>query len=260
MRFSIVIPIFNAAKWLDKCLISVLNQKFNNYELILVDDISTDNGLEIIDRYYELFKNKNIPLKVIVNKTKRLSGGTRNVGISESSGEYIICIDCDDWLIDDYVLQDIDNKLKDEDIMFLGFKQLGGNNSHVILNISNSNEALNTIFAANWLKVVKRDLYLEHLLPEGTLFEDRINHIELCIYGTKFTSLGRATHIWNRTNENSMTFNPKWCWYRFEYCGELFRLIKKVSDDKLINEDIRERLKNELIEYINSCKKMVEDI
>lgn len=248
MKFSIVIPSYNAAKYTEKLLNSILEQTYKNYEIIFVDDMSTDDSVKIAKRILKK------PHKVIPLKSKRLSGGTRNVGICESTGDYVICIDCDDWLKDKKVLEDIANKLNNEDIMFLGYDLYGKEGTN-ILNIHTKEEALKCGFGANWLKVVKRSLYMEHLLPEGTLYEDRLNHLELCIYANTFTSLGRATHIWNRTNENSITYNPKWCWYRFEYCGELYRLIQKIDD-----EDIKSMLKEELKLYIKSCESMVNEL
>ena len=249
MKFSIVIPSYNSANYTEKLIKSILNQTYANYEIIFVDDVSTDDSVKMAKK---LLKK---PHKVIELKSKRLSGGARNVGICEATGDYIVCIDSDDWLKDDYVLEDIANKLNGEDIMFLGYEMYGADNSSVVLDIHNKDEALKCGFGANWLKVVKRELYLEHLLPEGTLFEDRFNHLELCIYANTFTSLGRATHIWNRTNENCTTLSNKWCWYRFEYCGELYRLIQEVEDN-----NIKNMLINELHMYINSCNDMVNKL
>lgn len=249
MKFSIVIPSYNSANYTEKLIKSILNQTYTNYEIIFVDDISTDDSVKIAKK---LLKK---PHKVIELKSKRLSGGARNVGICEATGDYIVCIDSDDWLKDDYVLEDIANKLNGEDIMFLGYEMYGADNSSIVLDIHNKEEALKCGFGANWLKVVKRELYINHLLPEGTLFEDRFNHLELCIYANTFTSLGRATHIWNRTNENCTTLSNKWCWYRFEYCGELYKLIQRVHD-----ADIRDMLINELHMYINSCVEMVNEL
>lgn len=249
MKFSLVIPSYNSANYTEKLIKSILNQTYTNYEIIFVDDVSTDDSVKIAKK---LLKK---PHKVIELKSKRLSGGARNVGICEATGDYIVCIDSDDWLKDDYVLEDIANKLNGEDIMFLGYEMYGADNGSVVLDIHNKEEALKCGFGANWLKVVKRQLYLEHLLPEGTLFEDRFNHLELCIYANTFTSLGRATHIWNRTNENCTTLSNKWCWYRFEYCGELYRLIQNIEDN-----NIKNMLINELHMYINSCYEMVNEL
>ena len=86
MKFSVVIPNYNSEKWIEKCINSVLNQTFKDYEIIVVDDMSTDSSEAIA---YDLLRDKGT---VIFNKTKRLNGGTRNVGIAEAQGDYILCI------------------------------------------------------------------------------------------------------------------------------------------------------------------------
>lgn len=252
MKYSIVIPSYNS-KWICKCIDSVLNQTYKNFEIIVVDDISSDDTYNIIKNKYK--NNKKI--KLLLNKSKRLSGGTRNVGITESTGDYILCIDCDDWLKDNHVLEDINNKITDEDVMFLGFGLLLNDNivNEVVLNPTDLIESFNISFPAAWLKVVKRDIYLESLFPEGTLFEDRIQNFELIMNSKKITSLGRTTHIWNRDNKNSTTYNPKWRWYRFEYCGELFRLINKTT-----NDEYKKILINDLKSYMKSCNEMVNNL
>ena len=106
MKFSIIIPNYNSEKYIEKCIKSILNQTYKNYEIIIIDDISTDNSVEIIKKILKK------PHKLIINKTKRLSGGTRNVGIAEATGEYIIQIDSDDWFINNKVLEDINKYLK----------------------------------------------------------------------------------------------------------------------------------------------------
>lgn len=244
MRFSIVIPVWNNEQWLDHCFKSVLDQTFKDYEVIIVDDMSIDNGMQIIKKYEKLFKN----CKILVNKTRRLNGGTRNVGIAEAKGDYIICIDCDDWLVDNKVLEDIDKKLKGEDICYLGYKM---GKETKILNINNKDEAFNNNFPAPWLKAVKRELYLKTPFPEGTLFEDRIQNYELVLKSNTFTNLGRATHYWNSDNNERITYSPKWETYRFEYCGELYRLIKERPE---LN------LKEELNLYMKSINEMVKEL
>ena len=253
MRFSIVIPNYNSEKWIEKCLNSVLEQTFKDYEIILVDDKSTDRSDAIA---YNLIKNNN-KCKIIWNRTKRLNGGSRNAGIAEAEGDYIICIDCDDWLIDDRVLEDIDKKLNGEDIMYLGFKIIGGQyKEEIILHFNDKKEEFHNPYAAPWLKVVKRELYLKHPFPEGTLYEDRIQNYELVLNSKTFTNLDRATHCWNRQNENSISKDTeKWKTYRFEYCGELYKLIQKTKDG-----EYRQELIEELRMYLNSCNEMVGEL
>lgn len=113
MKLSIVIPVYNLAQYIEKCLNSILNQPFKDYEIICVNDGSTDNSLEVLNRY----KDKII----IIDKENEGSGVARNVGIDRAQGEYIFFIDGDDWL-EDHVLEKIVNKADElnTDILFFG--------------------------------------------------------------------------------------------------------------------------------------------
>lgn len=250
MRFSVIIPNYNNGEWIGKTLDSVLNQTFNDYEIIVVDDLSTDNSVEVVKG--KLRKQD----KLIKNKSKRLNGGSRNEAIIRAKGEYLIFIDSDDWFIDDKVFEDIDRKLNGEDILFTGYMTHSRESDLLVNNtVVSLEEALRSPTCAIWTKVVKREVM--ELFPEGTLFEDRIQHYKLLLKAKTFTNLGRATIMWNRTNSNSVSISKEHIWwtYQFNYAGELFRLINNIPDGEFKNY-VREELKG----YMNQIKDMVDKI
>ena len=89
---SIVVPVFNSAKFISRCIDSILNQTFQDFELILVDDCSQDNSLEIIQKYSD---NR---IKVIVNESRVGTALTRKTGYLAAMGQYLMFCDSDDWL------------------------------------------------------------------------------------------------------------------------------------------------------------------
>lgn len=93
MDVSIVVPVYNAENSLKKCLNSLIDQKFNSYEIIIIDDGSTDNSKSILLEYKE--NNKNI---VFVSQHNAGVSVARNVGISLARGKYICFVDADDFL------------------------------------------------------------------------------------------------------------------------------------------------------------------
>lgn len=105
MYFSIVIPIYNVDKYLRECVDSILAQSFTDYELILVNDGSTDTSPEICDEYAK--KDKRI---TVIHKANSGSADSRNVGTSNANGEYIIYVDSDDFIISADFLADIYDK------------------------------------------------------------------------------------------------------------------------------------------------------
>lgn len=92
-KISVIIPCYNAEKYLEKCLDSVINQTYKNLEIICVNDGSTDNTLQILENYAQ--KDDRI---VIVNQNNAGLSGARNSGMKKVTGEYIIFVDSDDWI------------------------------------------------------------------------------------------------------------------------------------------------------------------
>lgn len=248
MKLSIVIPNYNSSHYIERCINSILNQTYTNYEIIVVDDISTDDSVDIIKK---LLRPQD---KLIINKSKRLNGGTRNVGIMEATGDYILCIDCDDYFIDNKVFEDIVNKLNGEDICFLDYASVQSqSHCNVKVHYENINDAFKDVTCAIWTKCVKRELLQDTPFPEGTLFEDRIQHYELLLKTKTITNLDRVAYVWDRTNTNSISHKDEsYIAYRFDYCGALYRLIKRMD-----NEELKQYLKNELNQYFSSCNIMV---
>ena len=93
-KISIIIPTYQRAKILPKCLDSILNQTYRNYEIIVVNDGSTDNTSEILDKYKEIFIKQNKKFKII-NQENKGSNSARNRGFKQANGEYIIFWDSD---------------------------------------------------------------------------------------------------------------------------------------------------------------------
>ena len=93
MKISIIVPIYNVEKYLDKCIKSIVNQSFKNLEIILVDDGSLDNCPAICDEWTK----KDYRIKVIHKENGGLSDA-RNAGLSVASGDYIAFVDSDDYI------------------------------------------------------------------------------------------------------------------------------------------------------------------
>jgi len=92
-EISIIVPVYNVEKYLGKCIESILTQTFKNFELILINDGSTDRSLEILNEYCK--KDRRI---IVIDKKNSGSSDTRNIGIDTSNGKYICFVDSDDWI------------------------------------------------------------------------------------------------------------------------------------------------------------------
>lgn len=93
-KVSVIIPVYNAEKYLDKCISSIADQTLQDIEIIAVNDGSTDNSLNVLDRLSEKYKGK----LVILEEQNSGAGAARNLGIENAHGEYIKFVDADDYL------------------------------------------------------------------------------------------------------------------------------------------------------------------
>ena len=204
-KIGIIIPNYNYEHTIEKCLNSVLNQTYTNYQIIFIDDMSTDNSVKIAK---SLLKS---PHKVIELKQKRYNGGARNEAYLhlDDDVDYIYYVDSDDWLYDDYVLEKINNKLQTKpDVLFVGMANYKNNKLNIcfIPQYKDKYEAI-----AGWSgscgKVIKKNLATrqECLYNEGTLKEDKNQHCKICIYMNNFKLLQEPVYVWNQQNYKSVT-------------------------------------------------------
>lgn len=115
MKFSIVIPVYNVEKYIDKCLGSLVNQTYKNFEVIIVNDGSPDNSEKIIEKYVK--KDKRI--KSFVKENGGLSDA-RNYGVKHCNGDYLLFLDSDDFLEKDLLkkLEEVISRKKYDLIKF----------------------------------------------------------------------------------------------------------------------------------------------
>lgn len=116
MKISIIIPVYNAAQSLDRCICSVLEQSYASFEAVLVDDGSTDDSTAICDRYAA--EDSRV---VVIHKTNGGVSSARNAGIEAATGDYIMFLDADDVLSLD-ALETLSSK--DADMVVGGFRKV----------------------------------------------------------------------------------------------------------------------------------------
>lgn len=94
---SVIVPVYNASKYLSKCLDSLISQTIESYEIIIINDGSTDNSLEIINNY-----KSNKKVKIISTKNNGI-GIARNKGLKQAKGKYVLFVDSDDYVSEDFI-------------------------------------------------------------------------------------------------------------------------------------------------------------
>ena len=165
-KVSIIIPIYNAEKYLENCLSSVISQAYKNLEIVLVNDGSKDNSREII----AAFADRDARIK-IVDKPNGGVSSARNMGLDNITGEFVAFLDADDWIEKDYISTLVNNMIEaNADISICNYKWEKLNKKHfknkkiktILFNsnfeIVNEIALANNIFGSLWCKLLKRDL------------------------------------------------------------------------------------------------------
>lgn len=112
---SIIVPIYNVEKYLRRCIDSILSQTFISFELLLIDDGSTDASGAICDEY--ALMDRRI---YVTHQINRGVSAARNVGLDKSVGKYVCFVDSDDWVTSDY-LATLMEQVQGFDVLFFGF-------------------------------------------------------------------------------------------------------------------------------------------
>ncbi|MDT2737236.1 glycosyltransferase family 2 protein [Enterococcus pseudoavium] len=192
-EISIIVPVYNVEKYLNKCVDSILNQTFKDFEVILVDDGSPDNSGAICDQYAE----KDSRVKVVHKKNGGLSDA-RNAGIDISTGNFLSFIDSDDYIDNDMIdiLYD-DITQKDGDISVVGYyDEYGG----IVKNCKKNKDKIEILsretaiekilegkeLTANvWNKLYKRELFEKIRFMNNVIAEDAFIIVELLLLCNK---------------------------------------------------------------------------
>lgn len=117
MKLSVIIPVYNTEKYIEKCLDSIARQTMKDLEIIIVNDGATDNSEKVINQWID--KNKNIDVKYFKKSNSGLSDA-RNYGVTKASGKYICFVDSDDYL--EYKLYSNLEKYMNQEIDLIKFK------------------------------------------------------------------------------------------------------------------------------------------
>lgn len=240
--FAIIIPNYNNAPWLDQMFESIYNQTFTGYDVIFIDDCSTDNSLEIAERWQEKFSK--LPMwfgafEIVENDHKRWNGGSRNAGLSLASDyacAYTLFLDSDDYFVDEHCLAEIANTIETNgypDLVRLSYIVKDTNGE--FLSDLGDQDTIGKIVANNnvacWTKCVKTEKVVK--FPENTLMEDVAQHIAQLDAVDTVTVTHKGIVVWNRLNENSCSRNPdlqngKWRSSLYRYYADLLDLkVKK---------------------------------
>lgn len=267
IRISIIIPIYNAEKYLKRCIESIITQSLKEIEIICVNDGSIDNSLEILKKFQE--EDKRI---IIINKENGGASSARNSALKIAKGEYCLNIDSDDWIEQGY-LEAIYNRAKKDDLditisnIIFDFKdksQKNYNISDLDINdkkIITGKEYINLFFSGNgygytWNKLIKRDVYFKNNLwydEKIFLLEDVEILMTLSYYAQKIGKLNKAYyHYIQGENNGSKKIKVDRLYDILTCMNNLIKFYSEKNENEILNLIKQDK-------YLHLLSRIVED-
>ena len=217
MKLSVIIPVYNTGKYLRKCLDSILKEKIKDMEIIIINDGSSDNSIDIIKEYKEKYKSKI----VYFDKENEGQGTARNLGIKNSKGDYLCFIDSDDYINEGTLETALDIALKEDlDILYWNIDWVYEDGKRKHQNIFNpvykNDDKIGYLLSdpSPCNKLIKTKLIKDNNLffPTDCIYEDFAFIPSLMVYSEKIKYTDKITYNYlqrNNSTMNQLSYNKK---------------------------------------------------
>lgn len=213
---SLIVPVYNVAPYLHRCINSILEQSYQNIEILLINDGSTDNSAFICQEYAE----KDSRIRVI-HQSNQGPSAARNTGISAAKGDYIAFIDSDDFIEKDYLKNLYQAAVQNQsDIAVCNFTSFNEERQSFLFSITSDmyfektysvNEWLALensprynlflVFTFSCLKLFKRELFTGIFFPVGKLREDDATIYKLYLKANQITFINRGSYYYSQRKD-----------------------------------------------------------
>lgn len=248
ISIDIIVPAFNAEKSIEKCILSLMNQTYENLKVIAINDQSTDRTLEKLQALEARYPNK---LKVLSQQQQGPSAA-RNLGLKNSKADFIGFVDADDYVSTDMYKEMLEQADEDVDLVICGRYDIDKNNNltqrlpnkkHNNTNIENNEQLISLTTTFVWDKIFKRSVIEQNSLT----FPTSINYAEDCVFLTKYKLHSKKCKIitnphyfHNISNHNSITNICNKNWYDIIHSlQEINNYYKKNNLFKRYEEQLR---------------------
>ena len=259
VRFTVAISAYNIENYVKRAIDSVLNQTFKNYELLVIDDCSTDSTVEVIKQV--------VGQNAKILQTKKNSGtaaASRNIAIENAQGEYLLFLDGDDELYSNETLKEIDEHIKESkyDIIYFGYENVGHTENYYRISTKENSTREARLICDESFSVSSKVWNVEFLrnnnirFKEGMYYEDELFSIKSNIL-SKVTTYGEfAIFKYHRNREGSVMTKPT-----VKKCSDWYRMVAEVTDlYEITPEEDRKYLLSFLKNESDSIPLRVENI
>jgi len=218
---SILVPVYNVSKYIERCAHSLFQQTFEDIEYVFVNDCTPDDSIEKLQKVIEQYPNRKKRIKIIHHEKNRGLAAARITAIDNSTGKYIQHIDSDDYIEIDMIASIYqkaqetmaDMVVSDSIMEFPARQYISKEHISEDWNINFTNILKHEKISANsWNKLIIRDLYKNNgCLIENRLcyYEDWLPMIKLFFYAKKVAKIDRAFYHYTHENPNAITAQKK---------------------------------------------------
>lgn len=214
-KVSIIIPNYNGEKYITECLDSVYHQKYKNFEVIIIDDGSTDNSVAIIEEYIQLYKIKNINF---IKQNNMNASVARNKGIETASGYYLYFLDSDDIVLENGIMDLIENIEKnDADFCIGSFYKVDENRKRLCAFPIKDSKRENPMNLVKYHPVLSNKLFKKEIVVKNNIYFANVNigqdlnfvlkYLACCDNATCIESKLCKYRIVDSSMSNSINFN-----------------------------------------------------
>lgn len=251
-KVSVIVPVYNTREYLPKCLDSLVNQTLQDLEIVVIDDGSTDDSLEILKDYQTRYPDK---IKLI-EKENGGQGAARNLGIRECTGDYIGFVDSDDYVhIEMYESMWKVAVEKNLDLVECRYQYLREETGEKLKNYGNvrmyqgQKDMFIDPLVSPWNKLVRADILknIEQVFPEGLIYEDTAFFIKMIPYIERSCLVDREFVYHMLRGDSTMSINKS------KRVGDIFPVLRDILD-YYESQHLTQKYKSEL-EYF--CVKIL---
>ncbi len=214
MLVSVIIPVYNAERFIARCIASVLDQSYADIEVILVDDCSTDSTLSVLRGVLD--ERSDSRVRLICHDCNQGSAAARTTGINAAHGDYMVHVDCDDWIEPDFVGKMAKKAIEcDADIVVceLNYIYTAHSEWKKISEASDRDEFLartlsGDIHASLCNKLIRSSIIMQHglrPLPGVNILDDKSMLYKVLYYANHIAYVHEPLYCYNRCNDTSYT-------------------------------------------------------
>lgn len=258
LKVSIVIPVYNAEKFIKKCTNSILNQTYKNIELILVNDGSKDDSLNVLKEIAK--KDKRV---IVIDQKNSGAAQARNTGLKKCTGDYLVFVDIDDWLDKDYIESYVNGTENGKyDFVIGGYRQVVGKKIRKTIKLNNQPFS-KYICGGPWCHLIKMDFVKKH-----NIYFTNVNIGEDTCFITKAFSCGAKVNCISYVGYNYYFNDKSLTNVQYKQLNDRLNIIELMNDINVttgVDIDIHQYfMVRYMVSYllwagrVSSSKKMME--